>query len=198
MCLRGIGKCGRHWKYSYLLVSKSSLTPQEKRPKSSALFLFDFFLSLVLYFFLCVFSYLSMKETIEIGPGLKLVLNSLLFFVFLFVSVSVMHLGCITFYILFFLNLKDSCQWRMLLSSSVNHSVKTNEMNSFYRCKYWHYDDNLLTSSVVIVFHNEGWSTLMRTVHSVIKRTPRKYLAEIVLIDDFSNKGTFGILTHSL
>ncbi|XP_035645218.2 N-acetylgalactosaminyltransferase 7-like isoform X1 [Oncorhynchus keta] len=55
-------------------------------------------------------------------------------------------------------------------------------------CKYWHYDDNLLTSSVVIVFHNEGWSTLMRTVHSVIKRTPRRYLAEIVMIDDFSNK----------
>ncbi|XP_076004059.1 N-acetylgalactosaminyltransferase 7 isoform X2 [Genypterus blacodes] len=55
-------------------------------------------------------------------------------------------------------------------------------------CKYWHYDERLLTSSVVIVFHNEGWSTLMRTVHSVIKRTPRQYLAEIVLIDDFSNK----------
>uniref|UniRef100_A0A3Q4GT64 Glycosyltransferase 2-like domain-containing protein n=1 Tax=Neolamprologus brichardi TaxID=32507 RepID=A0A3Q4GT64_NEOBR len=50
-------------------------------------------------------------------------------------------------------------------------------------------DAELLTSSVVIVFHNEGWSTLMRTVHSVIKRTPRRYLAEIVLIDDFSNKG---------
>lgn len=42
---------------------------------------------------------------------------------------------------------------------------------------------------MVIVFHNEGWSTLMRTVHSVIKRTPRRYLAEIVMIDDFSNKG---------
>ncbi|XP_074554714.1 N-acetylgalactosaminyltransferase 7-like [Halichoeres trimaculatus] len=55
-------------------------------------------------------------------------------------------------------------------------------------CKYWHYDDRLLTSSVVIVFHNEGWSTLMRTVHSVIKRTPRRYLAEVVMIDDFSNK----------
>ncbi|XP_053273944.1 N-acetylgalactosaminyltransferase 7 isoform X1 [Pleuronectes platessa] len=55
-------------------------------------------------------------------------------------------------------------------------------------CKYWHYDDRLLTSSVVIVFHNEGWSTLMRTIHSVIKRTPRRYLAEIVMIDDFSNK----------
>ncbi|XP_074521365.1 N-acetylgalactosaminyltransferase 7-like [Halichoeres trimaculatus] len=55
-------------------------------------------------------------------------------------------------------------------------------------CKYWHYDDRLLTSSVVIVFHNEGWSTLMRTIHSVIKRTPRRYLAEIVMIDDYSNK----------
>ncbi|XP_017163018.1 N-acetylgalactosaminyltransferase 7 isoform X1 [Poecilia reticulata] len=55
-------------------------------------------------------------------------------------------------------------------------------------CKYWNYDDRLLTSSVIIVFHNEGWSTLMRTVHSVIKRTARRYLAEIVLIDDFSNK----------
>jgi len=30
----------------------------------------------------------------------------------------------------------------------------------------------------------------MRTVHSVIKRTPRRYLAEIVMIDDFSNKGS--------
>ena len=57
------------------------------------------------------------------------------------------------------------------------------------RCKYWNYDENLLTSSVIIVFHNEGWSTLMRTVHSVIKRTPPRYLAEIVLIDDYSNKG---------
>ncbi|CAL9700971.1 unnamed protein product [Knipowitschia caucasica] len=55
-------------------------------------------------------------------------------------------------------------------------------------CKYWHYDERLLTSSVIIVFHNEGWSTLMRTVHSVIKRTPSRYLAEIVMIDDFSNK----------
>uniref|UniRef100_UPI00398E6D78 N-acetylgalactosaminyltransferase 7 isoform X1 n=2 Tax=Pristiophorus japonicus TaxID=55135 RepID=UPI00398E6D78 len=55
-------------------------------------------------------------------------------------------------------------------------------------CKYWDYDDHLLTASVIIVFHNEGWSTLMRTVHSVIKRTPKKYLAEIVMIDDYSNK----------
>jgi polypeptide N-acetylgalactosaminyltransferase len=45
-----------------------------------------------------------------------------------------------------------------------------------------------LTSSIVTVFHNEGWSALRITVHSVIKRTPRKCLAKIMLIDDFSNK----------
>lgn len=67
-------------------------------------------------------------------------------------------------------------------------------VNIVCRCKYWHYDDNLLTSSVIIVFHNEGWSTLMRTVHSVIKRTPRRYLAEIVMIDDFSNKGSVSVV----
>lgn len=67
-------------------------------------------------------------------------------------------------------------------------------VNVVCRCKYWHYDDNLLTSSVIIVFHNEGWSTLMRTVHSVIKRTPRRYLAEIVMIDDFSNKGSVSVV----
>ncbi len=65
------------------------------------------------------------------------------------------------------------------------------------RCKYWLYDENLLTSSIIIVFHNEGWSTLMRTVHSVIKRTPRKYLAEIVMIDDFSNKGSVNVVFNS-
>lgn len=34
----------------------------------------------------------------------------------------------------------------------------------------------------------------MRTIHSVIKRTPRQYLAEIVMIDDFSNKGEFTLI----
>ncbi|KAH0616099.1 hypothetical protein JD844_026949, partial [Phrynosoma platyrhinos] len=77
--------------------------------------------------------------------------------------------------------------FNMVASDMISLDRSINDLRQ-EECKYWHYDENLLTSSVVIVFHNEGWSTLMRTVHSVIKRTPRKYLAEIVLIDDFSNK----------
>uniref|UniRef100_A0A8B9BU92 Polypeptide N-acetylgalactosaminyltransferase n=2 Tax=Anser TaxID=8842 RepID=A0A8B9BU92_9AVES len=77
--------------------------------------------------------------------------------------------------------------FNMVASDMISLDRSVNDLRQ-EECKFWHYDENLLTSSVVIVFHNEGWSTLMRTVHSVIKRTPRKYLAEIVLIDDFSNK----------
>lgn len=55
-------------------------------------------------------------------------------------------------------------------------------------CKYWHYPTELPTASVVIVFHNEGFSTLLRTVHTVLLRSPRKFLREVLLVDDFSDK----------
>lgn len=64
-----------------------------------------------------------------------------------------------------------------------------------HRCRHWNYPKDLPKTSVIIVFHNEGWSVLMRTVHSVINRTPPEYLEEILLVDDFSDKGktTFSI-----
>ncbi len=59
----------------------------------------------------------------------------------------------------------------------------------FCRCKTKVYPDDLPRTSVVIVFHNEAWTTLLRTVHSVIDRSPRPLLEEIVLVDDASERG---------
>lgn len=55
-------------------------------------------------------------------------------------------------------------------------------------CRYWQYPEKLPTASVILVFHNEGWSTLVRTVHSVINMTPSQLLHEVVMVDDFSEK----------
>lgn len=53
-------------------------------------------------------------------------------------------------------------------------------------CKKLDYGDDLPDACVIVIFHNEAWSVLLRTVHSVLDRSPAKNLKEIILVDDFS------------
>ncbi|KAK4301442.1 hypothetical protein Pmani_026400 [Petrolisthes manimaculis] len=59
------------------------------------------------------------------------------------------------------------------------------------KCKTRHYAARLPTVSVVIPFFEEHWTTLLRTVVSVVNRSPSNVLKEIILVDDGSTLKEF-------
>ncbi|NWX55223.1 GLT15 acetylgalactosaminyltransferase, partial [Promerops cafer] len=56
-------------------------------------------------------------------------------------------------------------------------------------CLQQNYDSSLPTASVIICFHDEAWSTLLRTVHSIMDTAPKAFLKDIILVDDLSQQG---------
>lgn len=63
--------------------------------------------------------------------------------------------------------------------------------NVFPRCKDKQYSADLPRVSIIVPFHDEWPSILYRTIYSVLNRTPRHLLEEIILIDDGSTLGNY-------
>lgn len=77
---------------------------------------------------------------------------------------------------------------RISLSRSLGEDTRPAECveRKFRRCP------PLPTTSVIIVFHNEAWSTLLRTVYSVLHTSPAILLKEIIMVDDASTAEHLG------
>lgn len=60
------------------------------------------------------------------------------------------------------------------------------------RCKNQMFDESHMPqAATIITVHNEWPSILLRTIYSIINRTPRKLLKEIIIVDDNSDLGKY-------
>ncbi|XP_035891930.1 putative polypeptide N-acetylgalactosaminyltransferase 9 [Anopheles stephensi] len=96
------------------------------------------------------------------------------------------------------MNLKDNATRKMVKKGLVTYGYNSyaSDLMSIRRRlpdirASWCREQNLAVShlpptSIVIVFYNEAWSVLLRTVHSILDRTPDHLVHEILLVDDCS------------
>ncbi|XP_064613931.1 polypeptide N-acetylgalactosaminyltransferase 5-like isoform X2 [Liolophura sinensis] len=73
------------------------------------------------------------------------------------------------------------------LSDKISLQRRLNDVR-LLTCNDLSYPRELPDTSVIICFHNEAMSTLLRTVYSIINRSPPDLLKEIILVDDFSTE----------
>jgi len=84
-------------------------------------------------------------------------------------------------------------QFNLVVSDSISVDRQLDDVRSAECSEVTYTESTLPHTSVIIVFHNEAWSTLVRTVHSVINTSPSSLIKEIILVDDASDRDYLGL-----
>lgn len=75
----------------------------------------------------------------------------------------------------------------VLLSDKISYNRTPPDVRN-NACSMVHYDvTSLPSASVIIIFLEEPYSVLLRTVHSVLNTAPSMLIKEVILVDDFSS-----------
>lgn len=74
-----------------------------------------------------------------------------------------------------------------LLASDMMSINRTLPDYRYSECKLKRYASKLPSASIVIIFTNEPASLLLRTIWSIIHRSPKELLKEFILVDDVSD-----------
>lgn len=83
---------------------------------------------------------------------------------------------------------REKYQINEFVSSLIPLDRKLPDIRTNY-CKRMTYSKNLPMASVIMVFHNEAISMILRSLYAILNRSPGHLLREIILIDDCSDIG---------
>ncbi|CAD5213301.1 unnamed protein product [Bursaphelenchus okinawaensis] len=79
----------------------------------------------------------------------------------------------------------NSYSFNVLTSDKIG--PKRNVPKTFHElCEKVDYSDVSKTASIIIIYHNEALSVLVRMINGIFDRTPENLLQEIILFDDYS------------
>ena len=92
-------------------------------------------------------------------------------------------------------NIMKTEAFNLIVSDKISYTREVPDTRDM-RCQAVQYDTSLPTTSIIIIFTNEAWSPLIRTIWSVLNRSPSHLVKEIILVDDFSDKAHLKVMTE--